>query len=335
MKRRGQRHLRPSLQRRHGLLTGFTLIELLVVIAIVGVLVAILLPAVQAARESARRMQCANNLKQIGLACLNHHDAYGGLPTGGSGVAVGRTWAAAGIPAKLNSQTWSWAYQILSFLEATSIYENANDDFVAATPIGPYFCPTRRPPTAIAGGYWASYPSKLRAQTDYAGNAGSSTSEQDPWSGRYGNGKDGVIVKQELPIVRLRHITDGTSKTLLVGEKRMNASWCTTDQQPDDNDGYVGGFQDDVVRWGTANPIGVSEPLVPAADVFGPQSSSAPGAVNPFWPTSWQFGSSHPGIAQFVLCDGSVQAIAFTIDPTTFQRWAVRNDGQTSETSMD
>jgi prepilin-type N-terminal cleavage/methylation domain-containing protein len=305
---------------------GFTLVELLVVIAIVGILIALVLPAVQATRESARRIQCVNHLKQIGLACLNHHQACGGLPTGGRGAAVNRTWVG-GHPAKLSTQTWSWGYQILPYLEYLALYENSSDSLVVATPISNYFCPSRRPPTVLAGGYWASY-NTPRAQSDYAGNSGSSTVGQDFGLGLYGKGFDGVIVEQAMPIVRLKHITDGTSKTLLVGEKRMNIKYCMTDQQPDDNDGYVGGFQDDVVRFAaSASPWG---PLIPEPDFYGP-----PYGTTPLQPGITEFGSSHPGVAQFVLCDGSVQAIAFTIDPPAFVHWAVRNDGQSAQLSFE
>ena len=305
---------------------GFTLVELLVVIAIIGTLTALLLPAVQAAREAARRSQCVNNLKQIGLACQNHHHAYAALPAGGRANSF-RTMIGS-KPAKYDLQGWAWGYQILPFLEETALYENPNENLVAATPIATYFCPTRRPPTSLAGGYWA-YTATPRAQADYAGNAGNTTENGDG-GGIYGNGRNGVIVEQGVEIVTLGRITDGTSKTLLIGEKRMNVSFCMTDQQPDDNAGYVGGFQDDVVRWTTSSTsVG---PLTPTADVYGAQYGVA---EQPLQPGIWQFGSSHAGIAQFVLCDGSVHPISFTIDPITFERLSVRNDGQSAQFSTE
>ncbi len=302
-------------------LHGFTLIELLVVIAIVGILVALLLPAVQAAREAARRSECANHLKQIGLACQQHIAAFRALPNGGhcdnNGLSLPRT-KIGGVPATFATQTWSWGYQILPFLENTALYENPDDVVVAATTTSTYFCPSRRAPVAISGGYWGT--SALRAMTDYAGNAGSSNEGTNDNDGYYGNGRDGVIVEQGVTIVRIPNITDGTSKTLLIGEKLMNVTYCSTEQQPDDNDGYVGGFQDDVVRWTAA--ASVYGPLTPNPDISGP-----PYTIATLWPPTLEFGSSHPGVVQFVLCDGSVQAIGFTIDPLAFQYWGVLNDG--------
>jgi prepilin-type N-terminal cleavage/methylation domain-containing protein len=299
---------------------GFTLVEILVVIAILGILLALLLPAVQAARESARRAECSNHLKQIGLACHQHHLSYGAFPTGGRGYSVSRAWTN-GKPAKFDQQTWSWGYQILPFLEEMALYMIADDNVVASTTTSTYFCPSRRSPVALAGGYWASY-STPRAQSDYAGNAGSSSTNGDG-GGIYGAGTNGVIVEQAVGMVRFDEVRDGTSKTILIGEKRVNITYCTTQQQPDDNDGYVGGYQDDVVRFGAAtSPYG---PIVPEPDVFGlPYSWSPP---QPLQPPIYEFGSSHPGICQFVLCDGSVQAFAFSIDPLAFQNLCVRNDG--------
>ena len=108
-------------------------------------------------------------------------------------------------------------------------------------------------------------------------------------------------------------ITNGMSSTMLVGEKRMNISYCTTQCGPDDNDGYVGGFQDDVVRWGA---------FAPAPDWQGPFATFAT-----LIPGDYQFGSSHPSVVQFVFCDGSLQGIHYSVDPTVFAHASSRNDG--------
>jgi prepilin-type N-terminal cleavage/methylation domain-containing protein len=102
---------------------GFTLIELLVVIAIIGVLISLLLPAVQKVREAANRTQCANNLKQIGLAVHNFHDTYGSFPNTGNQWWTGISYDAAGAPQSIKYQQAGWAYQILPFIEQDNLYK--------------------------------------------------------------------------------------------------------------------------------------------------------------------------------------------------------------------
>jgi prepilin-type N-terminal cleavage/methylation domain-containing protein len=308
----------PALRSR-----GFTLVELLVVIAIIGILVALLLPAVQGSREAARRTQCTNHLKQIGVGVHNHLDAFKAFPTAGRGLNPPRKMIG-GKPAKFSSQTWSWGYQILPYIEHEATYVERNDAVVAARPIPELFCPSRRPPVAIAGGYWA-ISSQPRAQADYAGNAGS-YNMLGPAQWQTFNG---LFTMTGKPIIRPKDVGDGITKTILVGEKCMNVTYCTTDQQPDDNVGYIGGFQDDVIRYGMAiTPQG--QPVAPTPDVSGPKYGQ-PG--QPLFPCTHSFGSSHPGVCLFVLCDGSVQAVNYDIDPLVFERYCARDDGAINEAS--
>src|SRR6478609_6920820 len=154
---------RPQAQRY-----GFTLIELLVVISIIGILVALLLPAVQSVRESARRTQCMNNLKQIGLAFHNHHDTFNWFPSGGLSWPSDRNYVSgSNTPEGAKAQNWGWAYQILPFIEQRNLWENTDSAFVASSKVKSYSCPTVRPPTVFP--YSGSTPTGNRAMADYVG----------------------------------------------------------------------------------------------------------------------------------------------------------------------
>jgi len=272
--------------------------------------------------------RCANHLKQIGLGFQNHHDILKGFPSGGERYgAAGSRLLINSAPATYEKQTWSWGYQLLPYIEQQNLWSyvdttaaDMGDSKVCTMPVETYFCPTRRKPVNFTGGAWTSRPGVPRAMIDYAGNGGT-TNQGGDGGGIYGAGgdgstlQDGVVRVVTLGPVRMHDILDGTSNTMAIGEKRLNARNCTTLSAPDDNDGYVGGYQDDVIRW-SARP--------PAADYFKDPISSS--ALDPF---IWQFGSSHPGMFQCVFVDGSVHGVRFNVDLKIFQRLCNRNDGET------
>jgi len=281
-------------------------VELLVVIAIIGILVALLLPAVQAARESARRTQCSNNLKQIGLAFHNHHDTEGTFPSGGLGWWLPRTLTPTGSPQGAKAQNWGWAYQILPYIEQRVVWEDANDSIVASTNFKSYSCPSLRPPTKFP--YSQSTPTGFRAMMDYVGNGGT-------YGGWWGfdssvNSVDGPLAPSGLAM-RFADITDGSSNTLLVGEKYLNRAKSAPDCN--DDQGYVDGWDNDTIcfaRGGSsANPI------------YPPQPNGRVGGCGLI------FGSPHQTLLS-VFADGSVHSVRFTIDPNVWLRLCAIRDGQ-------
>jgi prepilin-type N-terminal cleavage/methylation domain-containing protein len=129
---------------------AFTLVELLVVIAIIGILVALLLPAVNSAREAARRTQCMNQVRQIGLAILNHESSVGTFPSGGVAPWPNiEDYSTGGTPFGAERQGLSWAFQILPYLEENAVHDLDSTARLAETPISIYFCPSRRSPTFV------------------------------------------------------------------------------------------------------------------------------------------------------------------------------------------
>ena len=286
---------------------AFTLIELLVVIAIIGVLIVLLLPAVQKVRETANVVQCKNNLKQIGLAFHNHYFTYRIFPTAGNGDWLKRTMVN-GSPALGPDQNWGWGYQILPFLEQANVWSAPTDAQVLKTPIKEYFCPSRRLPMAFVSR------GDLRAMMDYAGSAG--TDGGPPASG---NGTNGLLVRGTSGVtIRLNAegIPDGASNTLLVSEKQLNIAEFGPNQWNDD-EGYTAGYDQDTVCWALKPPWPDSRNLADYNNSDG------------------RFGSSHTTLFNAVFADGAVHAIRYDIQSNTsatnlgvWQRLCIRNDGQ-------
>lgn len=309
---------------------GFTLVELLVVIAIIGILVALLLPAIQAAREAARRMECSNHLKQIGMAVQTHLDAQKIFPTDG--------WSAylLGDPDRgfTKRQPGGWPYNILPGLEQRALHDLGKRGTIAEkmqaalllarTPLGVMMCPTRRPPLLFSNAAHGTFvghnadpaPSNdaTVARGDYAACGGDVnawlyqdvTIEQgeDPsfawWNTDVLTGVS--YVRSEL---KIREIIDGLSRQIFAGEKYLTPDAYYSGLDWADNESLMVGFNDDTCRF---------TQIPPQRDRRGMYDS-------------YPFGSAHPNTANFVFCDGSVHSIAYSIDGDVFSRLGNRKDG--------
>jgi prepilin-type N-terminal cleavage/methylation domain-containing protein/prepilin-type processing-associated H-X9-DG protein len=279
---------------------AFNLIELLVVIAIISVLIGLLLPAVQKLREAAARIQCQNNLKQIGLAFHKHHDALLYFPTGGWDWSTPPTYVN-GAPAVGANQKAGWGFQILPYIEQEPLWSGgqATTDtdralVAIAAPLKIYFCPTRRSPQTVSysepdylGGITATH-----GLCDYAASSLDNTG----------------VVRQYKPL-RIADIADGTSNTCLVGDKRLNLT-LLGQPQPDDNEGYTCGWNEDTMRYTSKRP---------QPDYYG----------DPQFAGGSLFGSSHPGRFNMVFADGSVHAVSYSVSQDVFKALGNVADGQT------
>lgn len=325
--------------KRRTLRAGFTLVELLVVMMIIGILISLLLPAVQAARESAQRTQCQNHLKQIALAAHNHHDTVGHLPTGGWGYGwVGEPRAGTG-----REQPGGFFYNLLPFIEQQNLWEmgsgptaaeRARAEQMVQTVIPGFTCPTRRMATlnAIRPGYPNTIPIGTNGNFDipatggwfrscYAANAGSiligwgfgPTSYADAATGG-GFLPDATLaqltgVGHQRSQVRLADLTDGTSHTYLVGEKYVTSTAYGTGDCIGDDGPALSGDDLDHWRW-TVEPPKQDKP-------------------NQF--EHFRFGSAHPAGLWMAMGDGSVRSIRYEISPPIHCDLGSRNDGRATQ----
>jgi prepilin-type N-terminal cleavage/methylation domain-containing protein/prepilin-type processing-associated H-X9-DG protein len=325
---------------------GFTLVELLVVITIIGILIALLLPAVQAAREAARRMQCGNNLKQLSLAACHHETNLHYYPAGGWGSNLPKNYDLIGNPdyGVDWKQPSGWIYNLLPFMEAQTIHDielgktgaariAAANDLVATT-FSFVNCPTRRAPAVLIN----ANTGERQAQTDYAGNGGelfwgfvasgagsnnsSMTGPADYYTGTVSPGKAGWTdaiqrsngVFYGTSQTTTADITDGTTNTYLIGEKYLTPANYTTNTDAGDDQNMYTGYQDDVIRW---TGTGDDPTYAPRQDQDGPVPKG-----------TYIFGSAHSSGFNVAMCDGSVRSVGYAIDLETHRRLGNRHDGQ-------
>ena len=326
---------------------GFTLVELLVVIAIIGILVALLLPAIQAAREAARRNQCTNNLKQLTLGAMNHESTFKGFPSAG----MGYSWVGDPNYGSGRKQPGGWIYNTLPFIEEQAIHDmgmgvgtNWNDAnrkkiFAerAQMRVKTMICPSRR----SGGPYGVKDPTGIKAnnqdkvtaaaRADYAGNMGDGPTGAFP-------GGPGSLEETDLPtwesyqvpfnytkfstaatgiftywsFNRIKSITDGTSKTYCVGEKSLQSGFYENGLSGGDDQFMYSGMDRDNLRW-AKNDKGYA-PIPDTISDGGDHDGT--------------FGGPHAGVVLMGMCDGSVHGISFDIDLVTHGRLGNRKDGE-------
>ncbi|MCE5268290.1 MAG: DUF1559 domain-containing protein [Planctomycetaceae bacterium] len=318
---------------------GFTLLELSVVIGIIGALIALLLPAVQQAREAARRLQCSNNVRQLAVAALNHEATQKFFPAGGWDMH----WLGDPSCGFGRTQPGGWIYNILPFIEQQPLHDlgtpNSGMTIQEAnalrigTPLSGFNCPTRRPAAlyALVPGYGSGF-FKLTvgtitsvARSDYAINGGDYAQwRTDPACLDNMSMQTGICFQRSE--IRLADITDGLSNTFLIGEKYINAYHYEDGQDKGDDQTMYSGDDRDLIRWtGIDGAIGT-----PDNNNRPRQDNAAFGEGNH---VQW-FGSAHADTFNMSFCDGSIRTINYSIDVRLYRRLGNRQDGPATDTSQ-
>ena len=330
------------------------------VITIIGILIALLLPAVQAAREAARRAQCSNNLKQLALAALGHEQANGFFPSGGWGPC----WA--GVPESGfgRPQPGGWIYSLLPYMEQQPLHDlglGAPDKptldscvlQAVGTPISALMCPARRSPILYPHqppGYQqyhhrlgdVTWPA-LAGKTDYAANGG--TTPDNSGSSDQFNGPTNYAAGNAIPAsqwaanathtvdtgvvcthsaIRMADITDGASNTYLVGEKYLDPDHYADSNVPWDDQSWDIGEDWDTIRWtgSTSSPPGSSGFATEEAWFVPTQDTPGDQAAG------MSFGSAHANGFNMGFCDGSVQFMSYSLNLGTHWYLGNRSDNQ-------
>jgi prepilin-type N-terminal cleavage/methylation domain-containing protein/prepilin-type processing-associated H-X9-DG protein len=327
---------------------GFTLVELLVVIAIIGVLVALLLPAIQAAREAARRTQCVNQIRQLGIACHNFHDSKKRFPSAGDQVIEGSATKSTGL---------SWLAYILPYIEGQNLqnlvdesvhWSHGNNDLAEQTVVPMFNCPTTGAELLIftgnPGATAETVTSALRAQ--YVGIMGAKstcdatlTSTKYPESGysmflrHDGSGdfsgglaNNGIIVFHDK--VNMKGISDGTSNTMMIGE----SSW---DYGPT-RSWIIGTLDKNAIT--SVNPPAGPGWIYNAKNVFWPMNTAYREKIGDppsgYLNNDTSLGSRHPGGAHVGMGDGSAKFVEEDIDLAALKALATRANDDTQNPAL-
>jgi prepilin-type N-terminal cleavage/methylation domain-containing protein/prepilin-type processing-associated H-X9-DG protein len=318
--------------------TAFTLVELLVVIAIIGILIGLLLPAINAAREAGRRIQCRNNLKQVGLALHGYHGAYQQFPP------AYRSQVGSGGPSNDKGPGWGWAALILPFMEENSLFGRIHFDKDITDPantaarltiVRTCLCPSDNGASTFnvdkLGDSSANYGTPLTdasgnplqvAHSNFVGVFGAPEITPDPGfllsDPRRSTAHRGMFCRNSA--VQFRDVTDGTSHTLFVGERSSTLAYATWAGAV--TGGQVPPKQPDTYSYGPEGaPVLLLGHTGDATDVPPHTPNSPVNHVDDFW-------SQHPQGVNFLFVDGSVHIIANTIDPQLWWALGTRAGGE-------
>lgn len=318
---------------------GFTLIELLVVIAIIATLIALLVPAVQKVREAAARMQCANNLKQIGLGLFNYESAYKHFPSSCTGPWYTGTGPYFG----------SWITTILPYIEQQSLYNQYNQNAnwydasnwpVIATPLNLYVCPSAVGTHTSSGmidniSFLGGAPIPLAATTDYVPLTGVDNSFYSANGLSLPGGQSYPQGVLSYPNVTIAAVTDGLSNCMMVSECAnrptlwvMGRQSSTGVSSVDGGSPYDYGFTDSTGLNVFGSPWASDYGMTLLLAGYNPTTNSKPGSCVINCTNLWEVYSQHPGGANTLIGDGSVRFIEASISPATFAALITRSGGE-------